>query len=115
VFTFRVAAERSLRPVSWLRLSTRAGYGLDPTPAPSQPGLTNYVDSTRHTFTAGFGVGFGEADAHAEPVQLDLGASFTHFRPREVRKDDPADPVGDYRAEGTVWGLTASLRVQLGP
>jgi long-chain fatty acid transport protein len=90
----------------------RGGYGFEPSPAPDQPGATNYVDLDRHLFSAGLAGGFFENPRGGEhPVQLDLAVQYTLHTQREYPKDSAADPVGDFVANGESWALMATTRI----
>lgn len=105
---------------SWTAVDTRhvgvelrGGYFFEASPAPDQPGLTNYVDGDKHAFAAGLGVRLSELTAVLpRPIWLDVAGQYTWVPIRRYRKDDPSDPVGDYDAGGRLLGVvvTASFR-----
>src|SRR5690606_7738038 len=83
-------------------LTLRAGYFYEPSPAPDQPGATNYVDVDKHGLSFGLGLRFSDfSDVFPKPLHLDLAALWIGLPDRTYRKDDPADPVGDYVAGGS--------------
>ena len=91
-------------------MALRGGYHYDPTPVPPQPGVTNFVDASRHVVAMGAGltlVRLGRAAPGA--LSLDLHAALQVLESRTVVKADPNDPVGDYRLHGTVLNLGANL------
>lgn len=97
-------------PLGRHRVALRGGYHYDPTPVPPQPGVTNFVDASRHVVALGAGltlVRLGRAAPGA--LSLDLHAALQVLESRTVVKADPNDPVGDYRLHGTVLNLGANL------
>jgi len=96
---------------SFANVALRGGYGFEPSPAPDQPGITNYVDMDRHILSAGISGGFFEHPTTGErPVQLDLAVQCTLHARRDYSKESAADPVGDYIADGEIWALMATTR-----
>lgn len=94
----------------WGRLDLRTGGFYEPSPAPDQPGATNYVDGDK--WAAALGIGLALADPSGilpHPVQLDVGAQVIRMMPRTYLKADPADPVGDFIAEGWAFGLAGGM------
>ncbi len=91
-------------------LDVRAGYFYEPSPAPDQPGLTNYVDADKHAVSLGLGVRLTDpSGVFPKPVHFDLAVQLVELARRTYTKDDPADPVGDYVADGRVWTLGSNL------
>lgn len=115
IFTIRVGAEQTLEALPWLDVALRAGYAFEPTPVPDQPGETNYVDTDKHLFTIGAGLGFLDplAASAPRPIQVDLGFQYFHYVPRTILKASPADLIGDYTADGHVWSFSAGARFAL--
>lgn len=108
ILIVRVGGELQLLRTEHVQLLGRAGYVWEPTPAPDQPGVTNYVDMDKHAASLGLGVTFeGVTSIFPGPIGLDLTGQALYLRPRTYLKDDPADPIGDYQARGQV--LSASL------
>jgi long-chain fatty acid transport protein len=109
-------AERDVRgrdeKLPLFQLPLRAGYVFEASPVPDQVGITNYVDNDRHSFTIGVG-GVLNAPIEELPgsVQLDLHGMFSLLPERVVLKDNAADFIGDYRADGTMVGGGASMRM----
>ncbi len=106
----RLGLEYRAIEAPWGRLDLRGGGFYEPSPAPDQPGATNYVDSDK--WAAALGMGLALADPSGvlpHPVQLDVGAQVIRMTPRTYLKDDPADPIGDFTAEGWALGITAGL------
>ena len=103
----RVGAEYALLDGALL---LRAGYFYEASPAPDQPGGTNYVDADKHAFSVGVGVRLVDpSGVFPKPVELDVAGQWVHVAERSYEKDDPADPVGDYVAEGRVLTVAASM------
>lgn len=101
-----IAARRS--QVTW-RL--RGGYVFEPTPTPAQSGAMNFVDSDKHTVSAGVGAELrGLTSIVPRPIDVDLYAAYTTMTDRIVRKISPADRVGDYRAGGSIWQVGLASR-----
>lgn len=94
-----------------VELPLRAGYAYEESPVPAQRGVTNLVDTDRHTVTLGFGATLN-APAEELPgaLHLDAHAMFSIFPERSMLKNNPADFVGDYRASGHIFGGGATLR-----
>lgn len=94
-------------------LHSRAGYSYEPSPAPEQIGVTNFVDNDKHTASLGLGLSLRDwTSIFLEPLSLDLSFAATKLARRDHQKLSPVDPVGDYHSEGTVWqvGITSRLR-----
>lgn len=111
-----LAAEDTLEPrigIEWAaqpNLDLRIGYGLRPTPLPSQTGFTNYVDSDAHVI--GLGVGYSLPDPleiRQSPVTFELTAQLTLLEERQHAKAD--DRVWQsYAAGGAIWHLAFTSR-----
>ncbi len=103
---------RALRARS-LDLHTRAGYAYEPSPAPEQIGLTNFVDNNKHTGSLGLGATFANwSQFFLEPLSLDLAKVTTRLSARDHRKLSPVDPVGDYTSRGYIWQLALTSRIR---
>ncbi len=88
-----------------LGLALRAGYFFEPTPAPDQPGPTNYIDNDKHGFSIGAGLRLSNlTEVFPKPILIDLALQTILMPERLTLKDDPADPVGDYSAGGHFVG-----------
>src|SRR5262249_13989878 len=60
------------------RVTVRAGYSYEPSPAPEQRGTTNFVDNDKHTLSAGVGIRlFGLGEIVPRPLDIDLFAAAT--------------------------------------
>lgn len=89
---------------AFARVALRAGYVYERTPVPPQTGLTNFVDTDRHTFSFGAGVLFREPH-----VSADLHFAYSHLPERITLKANPADPIGDYRQDGSMVSLGGTV------
>jgi long-chain fatty acid transport protein len=88
----------------------RAGYVYEPTPVPDQRGETNLIDADRHSWTLGLGVALHRpVDEIPGSLSLDLHGMVSWLPERVVLKDSPADFVGDYTAEGIMFGGGGSM------
>lgn len=108
----RVGAEwtRALSPA--FSLAARAGWAFEASPVPEQGGETNFVDADRHVLSLGLGLAMDVLPSILpRPLELDLSGQLFVFDERTIRKSDPADPVGDYRADGTITTAGATLTV----
>lgn len=110
IFVPRIGAEYALVDGPRLGLVARVGYFYEPTPAPDQPGRTNYVDSDKHGTSAGLGFRVSDVtEVFPKPIRLDVAVQAVFLEPRRYVKDDPADPVGDYEAAGYTLGAAGTL------
>jgi long-chain fatty acid transport protein len=95
-----------------VEVPARVGYVYERSPVPDQPGVTNLIDADRHTVTVGLGVlwkePFGEI---LGALSLDAHGLFSILPERTFVKDNPADFVGDYRANGNIFGAGGDLTV----
>jgi long-chain fatty acid transport protein len=106
----RLGAEWRHAISSAFALSARAGWAFEASPVPEQRGETNFVDADRHVLSAGLGLAMDVLPAILpQPLELDLHGQVFLFDERTIRKSDPADPVGDYRADGTITTAGATL------
>lgn len=112
IFVTRLGAEGAVFDGEHVRWDLRGGYGFEPSPAPDQPGLTNYVDAHKHTLALGSSVRLsGLTEVLPGPVSFDLAGLLIVLDERTYEKRDPADPVGSYTASGYLGGFTATTRV----
>ncbi len=92
-------------------LPLRAGYVYEASPVPDQTGITNLIDCDRHTLTVGLGLALnGVSEIMPGTIALDGHAAFSLMPERVTIKDNPADFVGDYTAEGNIFGGGATLK-----
>lgn len=97
---------------SMVELPVRVGYSYEATPVPDQPGVPNLIDADRHTFTLGLGILLKEPFGDVlGALSLDAHGLFSVLPERVYLKDSAADFIGDYRANGTMFGGGADLRV----
>jgi long-chain fatty acid transport protein len=88
----------------------RAGYVYEQTPVPPQTGITNFVDTDRHTVSAGAGLTLNKpGSVLAGSITLDLHGQLSILPSRVTHKDNPSDFVGDYTAQGTMIGMGTTL------
>ncbi len=103
-------AYRSTRAV----IAVRGGYAFEPSPAPEQTQSSmNLIDNSKHHISVGLGFSLSRLIPQMDrPMDIDLHFAYVHQQRRIHRKEDPADPVGDYVATGYVIsaGLTMKLR-----
>ena len=93
-------------------LAVRAGYFLERSPIREQQGGTNFVDSDRHAFSAGVGVKLAHlADELPGDLRLDVHGMVSILPERSMFKSAASDPIGDYRAKGTIWLVGTTLGV----
>ena len=99
----RVAVHGEEKPS--VQLPLRAGYVYEATPIPPQTGVTNFVDSDRHTFSVGAGLVLNRPFSVLRGALRVDGYFQGSFLPeRLTRKEGAADFTGDYRASGTMIG-----------
>ncbi len=110
IFVGRLGGEVLAVQGDHVDLAVRGGYFYEPSPAPDQPALTNYVDTAKHGASLGIGVGLhGVTDVLPGPVWFDVTGLYVGMVERAYRKDDPADAVGDYDADGRLWGIVTDV------
>ena len=102
----RVGIEWNARP----DLQVRGGYGLRPTPLPSQTGFNNYLDSDAHVF--GLGLAYiipDPLEIRESPVTFGLTLQCTILEDRaHVKTEDRA--YLSYTAGGSIWHLAFTSR-----
>jgi long-subunit fatty acid transport protein len=110
-FSVRLGVEQAIEMADWASVDVRGGYAFEPSPAPSQPGLTNYVDCDRHVASLGVGAGLlTRTESGRRPIEVDVAAQLARLVERDYAKSSAADLVGDYSAEGWLWAVQASAR-----
>lgn len=106
----RLGAERSFALGGHTRLAARLGWAYEPSPAPAQTGLTNFVDADRHHLTAGVGVALSDVvRVLPGPLSFDAHVQLIALSERRIQKSSPVDPVGDYVADGFVTSYGATV------
>ena len=72
-------------------------------------GVTNYVDGDKHLFSFGLSLEIKGLDPVLEkPLEFHLAAQLIWLPERLTQKENPADPIGSYRASGLVFGGSCS-------
>ncbi|WP_437594153.1 OmpP1/FadL family transporter [Sorangium sp. So ce1000] len=111
-----IPAAGSLRKVAGqgerraIEIPLRAGYVYERSPVPPQKGVTNIVDADRHTMSLGAGVVLNRPLAELPgSLRIDLHGQLSVLPEVAVEKDNPADFIGDYRADGTMLNLGATV------
>lgn len=95
-----------------VQLPVRAGYMYEATPIPEQTGFTNFVDTDRHTMSAGLGLVLNKpSSVLAGALKVDAYFQASVLPERLHRKASAADFVGDYRAFGMMIGGGGSVGV----
>lgn len=96
-----------------VEVPVRAGYVFERSPVPEQSGQSNYVDADRHTFSVGAGLRLNGVTALIPgALLLDVHAQLSVLPERRMKKQSPADFVGDYSADGWMLAGGATLSAQ---
>jgi long-subunit fatty acid transport protein len=104
----KVAGEEGMRRA--VEIPLRAGYVYERSPVPPQTGLTNFVDTDRHTISVGTGVILNAPGKElAGSLRLDVHAQWSVLPTRVTEKASAADFIGDYTADGSMFGLGTTL------
>ena len=91
----------------------RAGYVYEKSPVPDQTGINNLVDADRHTLTVGLGVELNRPFPELGfSLTFDGHGMFSFLPERQTLKANPADFVGDYSANGNIYGGGGTMGVQ---
>ena len=109
----RIGLEYEVGDSQTLQVHGRAGYSYEPSPAPEQVGVTNFVDNDKHTTALGLGLTFRPwPTVLLQPLSLDASFALTSLASRTHTKISPVDPVGDYKSDGNIWqfGMTTKVR-----
>lgn len=106
-YTLGFGTERKVsgrdEPAKAVEVPLRFGYSYEASPVPPQTGRTNFVDADRHTVSLGAGVVMNAPFAVLQgSLRLDAHAAISVLPERITYKANPADFVGDYRADGTM-------------
>ena len=95
------------------RIIARGGYMLYRSPVPDQTDDSNFVDNTRHDFTAGMGLGFPDPFDAGKILDLDFFFQYNWLKNRTITKNS-ATNVGapGYTAGGKIYllGMAATVR-----
>jgi long-chain fatty acid transport protein len=98
------------KPKPAVEVPLRAGYVYEATPVPPQTGVTNFIDTDRHTITAGTGVVLNAPTSWMPgSIALDVHGQVSILPERVTSKASAADFVGDYTASGTMAGVGTTL------
>jgi long-chain fatty acid transport protein len=109
----RLGVERTFAVSRRVTLAGRLGWAFEPSPAPAQTGITNFVDADRHHGTAGIGIAIeGLTSILPGPLELDAHVQVIAISERRIQKSSPVDPIGDYRADGYVTSYGATVGAQ---
>jgi long-chain fatty acid transport protein len=93
-----------------VEIPVRAGYVYERTPVPPQTGVTNFIDTDRHTVSLGTGVTLNAPGSVLKgSVTLDVHGQLSVLPERVTAKANPADFIGDYRASGSMLGIGTTL------
>lgn len=109
----RVGVERVMRVRRGAEASARAGYFLEPSPAPEQSGEGNAFDNWRSVVTLGYGLSLSDP---LPPVELEIFSQLHLLHPRTHDKEAavPADNAGAPSTESrgiiVAGGATARVR-----
>ena len=111
IVALRAGVEGSISLGSQVVLDLRTGYAFEPTPAPNQPGRTNFVDSHKHTIAVGLGLTIRDWNPWvAAPITVDVAGQAILLEDRDYQKDDPTDLIGDYSAGGQLFTFASTVR-----
>ena len=85
-------------------LDARAGYQYHPSPVPDQNADTNFVDNTRHMFSAGLGVVLDHPWQEQDTIAFDSFLQWNFLKQRNVHKN-LATNIGapGYPTGGSIW------------
>lgn len=104
----RIGVEATVLDTEYVGMDMRLGYFFEDTPAPDQPGITNYADSAKHGISCGMGLRFSDfSSVFPKPILLDMSFLYVHMTDRTYIKDDASDLIGDYLIDG--YALSASV------
>jgi long-chain fatty acid transport protein len=93
-----------------VQIPVRAGYAYERSPVPDQTGRTNFVDADRHTVSLGAGLTLNApGKILAGTLRLDAHAALSILPERVITKANPSDFIGDFRADGTMINVGATL------
>lgn len=111
IVVVRFGAEYRVWDGRYTAFDVRGGYFFEPSPAPEQPGATNFVDSDKHGVAGGIGFEIRDAtEVLPGPLIFDLAVQGIVLQDRVYLKSDPADPIGDYQAGGHTLGGAATCK-----
>lgn len=113
--TVRSGVEKEMLSNDVFGVLAQGGYFWDPTPVPTQSGVTNYLDSDRHVGSLGTGVEFYRMGTFefAAPLTVQFFGQLHYLVPRvmykdtEVEAENPGYPKIDVR--GWIWGAGVNV------
>lgn len=89
-------------------LAIRVGYAFRPSPVPDQTSGTNIIDADAQTWSGGLAAQL-PVPMLAHPLGVEFAWQTQLLSTRTARKENPSDPVGDWRAKGTMSELTLGV------
>jgi long-chain fatty acid transport protein len=113
-WTPRVGVERELSGGDGIAMKLRAGWAFEPSPAPEQKREMNFLDSSRHVITAGYGI---ELDAPYAPISLDFFwqahalVGRTHTKDPDVSPTNPGAPWVRSSGHVLLGGLVLGVKL----
>lgn len=111
-FVPRAGVEYRGARFSSVEVPVRVGYAFEASPVPDQPAVQNLIDADRHTVTVGLGLLLKEPFGDVlGAISLDAHGMFSVLPERVFLKDNAADFIGDYRANGNIFGGGGDLKV----
>jgi long-chain fatty acid transport protein len=112
-FVPRLGAEGVALREPGVEIRVRGGAFYENSPAPSQTGYTNLIDTDRWAFSAGAGLLLNQLRPFLPGfLNFDLHFQYAYFPERTMTKTSLVDPVGDYRAAG--HGFAGGLTMEVG-
>lgn len=112
-FVPRLGAEGVALREPGVELLIRGGFFYENSPAPTQAGYTNLIDTDRWAFSAGAGVHLDQLRPFLPGfLNFDLHFQYAYFPERTMTKASLVDPTGDYRVSGD--GFTGGLTMEVG-
>ncbi|MEM9192359.1 MAG: outer membrane protein transport protein [Myxococcota bacterium] len=113
-FVPRIGIEGIPVSTEGFELALRAGYLYENTPVPDQRGVSNLIDNDRHAISLGAGFALTDLKPTIQGrLSLDLHFQWSIIPERVTEKASLVNPIGDYRADGQVYSLAATLGVAL--
>jgi long-subunit fatty acid transport protein len=92
----------------------RTGYAFEPSPVPSQTGLTSFADNDRHIFAVGAGIKFRAFEpVLTRPLSLDLALQLHVLPERLTVKDQMVFPGAAFSSGGNILRGSVTLSVEL--
>jgi len=115
--TTRAGVEATIFHSEGTDVITRAGYFYDPSPVPAQSGVTNYLDTDRHVFSAGAGIKLRKFAGFflKNPFAIDAAFQYQYLVERIYKKEnwvESANPgYPEMKVSGSLWcvALTYTL------